>query len=59
MTTNAFINCVELYRLQVNKNNFLVLPASFAEACVNLEDLFLTQNNVQTIEIDAFKGLEY
>jgi hypothetical protein len=59
MTTNAFINCLELNRLKVNKNNFPVLSASFAEACVNLEDLFLTQNNIQTIDKDAFKGMEY
>ncbi|KAL7048610.1 hypothetical protein ACKWTF_003421 [Chironomus riparius] len=57
LVTDAFVNCGKLTMLAIQAVNIPNVPAGFAQSCSNVGTLMLISDGIQTIDVNAFKGL--
>lgn len=58
LVTDAFNYCDNLEKIILNANNISEVPAAFARNCVKVNNLMMTSNQIQTIDVNAFDGLK-
>lgn len=57
LLTDSFTNCASLVSLAVMYGNIPYVSNGFAQACINTERIYLSNNNIEFIDKNAFRGL--
>lgn len=57
LNVRSFKNAASLRVIDIPWNKFTSIPADTFRACINLEELFMYNNKIQTLDRNAFVGL--
>jgi hypothetical protein len=57
LVQNAFANCKNLVSIQITNGNIPDIPAGIAQTCFKVLGMYLAQNNIVTVDKNAFIGL--
>lgn len=57
--SNSIIDCFKLKSLHIDGNEKLIeLSASFAEECSNMKNIYMSNNGIKIVDVNALKGLD-
>lgn len=57
LTTDSFVNCLNLKTIVMELGTIVNVPEGFAQTCSNIGGVVLRNDNIESIHVNAFKGL--